>query len=37
MAEAIGELGSDLATAHAAYSEVKALDQTLFAKDYESI
>ncbi len=35
--EAVAELGEELAAARAAYGEVKALDETLFAKDYESL
>jgi SNF2 family DNA or RNA helicase len=35
--EAMAELGADLAAARAAYNEVKSLDETLFAKDYESV
>jgi superfamily II DNA or RNA helicase len=34
--EAVAALGEELAAARAAYAEVKALDETLFAKDYES-
>ncbi len=37
VAEAFAGLGEELAAARDAYSEVKQLDETLFAKDYESI
>lgn len=37
VAEAFAGLGDELATARAAYGEVKQLDETLFAKDYESL
>jgi SNF2 family DNA or RNA helicase len=37
VAEAMAGLGDELAAARAAYSEVKQLDATLFAKDYESL
>jgi hypothetical protein len=30
-------LGDELAAAREAYGEVKQLDETLFAKDYESV
>ncbi|MEO8427952.1 MAG: SNF2-related protein [Verrucomicrobiota bacterium] len=35
VAEALQNLGDELATAHADYQQVKQLDETLFAKDYE--
>ena len=35
--EALAQLGDELAAARDAYSEVKQLDETLFAKDYESL
>jgi superfamily II DNA or RNA helicase len=35
--EAMAGLGEELATARDEYSEVKQLDETLFAKDYESL
>ncbi len=35
--EAMAGLGEELAAARGAYSEVKQLDETLFAKDYESV
>ncbi|HWX22861.1 MAG TPA: SNF2-related protein [Candidatus Binatia bacterium] len=35
--EALADLGKELAAARDAYGEVKALDETLFAKDYESL
>lgn len=35
--EAVAALGEELAAARSAYAEVKALDNTLFAKDYESL
>ena len=35
--EAVAALGEELAAARSAYAEVKALDETLFAKDYESL
>jgi hypothetical protein len=35
--EAVAELGEELAAARTAYAEVKALDSTLFAKDYETL
>lgn len=35
--EAVAALGDELAAARTAYTEVKALDATLFAKDYESL
>jgi SNF2 family DNA or RNA helicase len=37
VAESLAGLGDELAAARAAYSEVKQLDETLFAKDYESL
>jgi SNF2 family DNA or RNA helicase len=37
VAEAMAGLGDELAAARTAYGEVKQLDQTLFAKDYESL
>jgi superfamily II DNA or RNA helicase len=37
VAEAMAGLGEELAAARAAYGEVKQLDETLFAKDYESL
>jgi SNF2 family DNA or RNA helicase len=37
VAEALAGLGNELATARAAYGEVKQLDQTLFEQDYESL
>ena len=37
VAEAMAGLGDELAAARAAYSEVKQLDATHFAKDYESL
>jgi superfamily II DNA/RNA helicase len=37
VAEAFASLGEELATARDAYAEVKQLDETLFAKDYESL
>ncbi len=37
VAEAMTGLGNELAEARAGYNEVKTLDETLFAKDYESI
>lgn len=37
VAEAIQGLGDELAAARASYGEVKQLDETLFAKDYESL
>jgi len=37
VAQAFSGLGEELAAAHAAYGEVKKLDETLFAKDYESL
>jgi hypothetical protein len=37
VAEALASLGSELAAARDAYGEVKQLDETLFAKDYESL
>jgi len=37
VAEALAGLGNELATARAAYGEVKQLDQTLFDQDYESL
>ena len=37
VAEAFTSLGEELAAARDAYAEVKQLDETLFAKDYESL
>jgi SNF2 family DNA or RNA helicase len=37
VAEAMAGLGDELAAARDTYSEVKKLDETLFAKDYESL
>jgi SNF2 family DNA or RNA helicase len=37
IAESFDELGNQLASARADYQQVKALDETLFGKDYESI
>jgi SNF2 family DNA or RNA helicase len=37
VAEAIAGLGNELAEARAAYGEIKQLDETLFAKDFESL
>jgi SNF2 family DNA or RNA helicase len=37
VAEAFSRLGDELATARDAYAEVKQLDDTLFAKDYETL
>jgi superfamily II DNA or RNA helicase len=37
VAEALSGLGEELAAARDAYGEVKKLDETLFAKDYESL
>ena len=37
VAEAFASLGEELAAARDAYAEVKQLDETLFAKDYESL
>jgi SNF2 family DNA or RNA helicase len=37
VAEAMAGLGEELAAARAAYGESKQLDETLFAKDYESL
>lgn len=37
VAEALASLGDELAAARDSYSEVKQLDETLFAKDYESL
>jgi SNF2 family DNA or RNA helicase len=37
VAEAMRSLGEELADARQQYSEVKQLDETLFAKDYESL
>ena len=37
VAEAMAGLGEELAAARDAYGEVKQLDETLFAKDYESL
>ena len=37
VAEALADLGEELAAARDAYGEVKKLDQTLFEKDYESL
>jgi len=35
--EALASLGDELAAARGDYQEVKQLDETLFAKDYESL
>ena len=37
VAEALAGLGEELAAARDGYGEVKELDETLFAKDYESL
>ena len=37
VAEALAGLGEELAAARDSYAEVKKLDETLFAKDYESL
>jgi SNF2 family DNA or RNA helicase len=37
VAEALAGLGDELAVARATYGEVKQLDETLFAKDYETL
>jgi SNF2 family DNA or RNA helicase len=37
VAEALESLGNELAAARGDYQEVKQLDETLFAKDYESL
>ena len=37
VAEGLATLGEELAAARDAYAEVKQLDETLFAKDYESL
>ena len=37
VAEAMAGLGDELAAARDAYGEVKQLDETLFAKNYESL
>jgi SNF2 family DNA or RNA helicase len=37
VAEAMAELGEELAVARDSYNEVKKLDETLFEKDYESL
>ena len=37
VAEALAGLGEELAAARDQYAEVKQLDETLFAKDYESL
>ncbi|MBI4658141.1 MAG: DEAD/DEAH box helicase [Verrucomicrobia bacterium] len=37
VADAMRDLGDQLAAARAAYGQVKQLDETLFAKDYESL
>jgi SNF2 family DNA or RNA helicase len=37
VAEAMAELGEELAAARDSYNEVKKLDETLFEKDYESL
>ncbi len=37
LAEAFASLGDELAAARDGYAEVKQLDETLFAKDYESL
>jgi hydroxymethylglutaryl-CoA lyase len=37
VAESIQSLGEELAAARDSYQEVKQIDETLFAKDYESL
>jgi hypothetical protein len=37
VAESLAQLGDELAAARDAYGEIKQLDETLFAKDYESL
>ena len=37
VAESMQSLGEELAAARASYQEVKQIDETLFAKDYESL
>ena len=37
VAAAFEQLGNEIAAARTAYQEVKTLDETLFAKDYESL
>ena len=37
VAEALQELGQDLAAARDGYQQLKQLDETLFAKDYETL
>jgi superfamily II DNA or RNA helicase len=37
VAESLADLGEQLAAARSSYGEVKKLDETLFAKDYESV
>ena len=37
VAEAMQKLGDELAAARVAYQDIKQLDETLFAKDYESL
>ena len=37
VAEAMQSLGEELAAAREGYAQVKQLDDTLFAKDYESL
>jgi hypothetical protein len=37
VAEAMQSLGDELAAARQAYAQVKELDESLFAKDYESL
>ena len=37
MAESLQSLGEELAAARESYAQVKQLDETLFAKDYESL
>jgi hypothetical protein len=37
VAEAMESLGDELATARQSYEQIKQLDETLFAKDYESM
>jgi SNF2 family DNA or RNA helicase len=37
VAESLASLGDELASARDAYAEVRQLDETLFAKDYESL
>ena len=37
VAESMQSLGEELAAARSSYQEVKQIDETLFAKDYESL